>query len=107
MHWRSQLVDGDKCWYRSDRKLPNEDLIWSYGSKEFDEEDKVTGRKFFTPEGGIIRNYALSGLLCNSISTSVSAVAKYQQCADALNPRGGRRNAQAGKRRSRSRGPPR
>jgi hypothetical protein len=30
--------------------LPKEDLIWSYDSKEFDEEGKVTGRKFFTPE---------------------------------------------------------
>jgi hypothetical protein len=49
-HWRSQLVDGHKCWYRSDRKLPNEDLIWSYNSKEFDEEGKVTDRKFFTPD---------------------------------------------------------
>ena len=50
MHWQWQLVDGHKCWYRSDRKLPKEDLIWSYDSKEFDEEGKVTGRKFFTPE---------------------------------------------------------
>jgi len=50
MHWQWLFVDGHKCWYRSNRKLPKEELIWSYDSKEFDEEGKVTGRKFYTPE---------------------------------------------------------
>jgi hypothetical protein len=52
--WRWRMVDGRKCWFYSDRRLPKEDLVWEYDINEFNEpaEGGVAGRerKFYSPE---------------------------------------------------------
>ena len=45
-HWR--IIDGRKCWFRADKLLPKEDLIWSYEPRELDEGGVVTGRHHYT-----------------------------------------------------------
>ena len=45
-HWR--IIDGRKCWFRADKLLPKEDLIWSYEPGELDEGGVVTGRHHYT-----------------------------------------------------------
>jgi hypothetical protein len=47
-HWR--MVDGKKCYFRADRLLPREDLVWSYDAKQFDlnEGATVKGRRHYT-----------------------------------------------------------
>lgn len=49
-HWR--MVDKKKCYFRADRLLPREDLVWSYGTDQFDEEEgaNVKGRRHYNPE---------------------------------------------------------
>ena len=47
-HWR--MVDGKKCYFRADKLLPREDLVWSYDAKQFDlnEGATVKGRRHYT-----------------------------------------------------------
>ena len=45
-HWR--IIDGRKCWFRADKALPKENLIWSYEPHELDEGGVVTGRHHYT-----------------------------------------------------------
>jgi hypothetical protein len=47
-HWR--MVDGKKCYFRADKLLPREDLVWSYDAKQFDLNEGVTvkGRRHYT-----------------------------------------------------------
>jgi hypothetical protein len=33
-HWR--MVDGKKCYFRADKLLPREDLLWTYDAKQLD-----------------------------------------------------------------------
>ena len=49
-HWR--MVDGKKCYFRADRLLPREDLVWSYDAKQFDlnEGATVKGRRHYTAQ---------------------------------------------------------
>jgi hypothetical protein len=30
------MVDGKKCYFRADKLLPREDLVWSYDAKKLD-----------------------------------------------------------------------
>ena len=46
--WQWRIIDGRKCWFRADKQLPKEDLIWSYESRELDEGGVVTGRHHYT-----------------------------------------------------------
>jgi hypothetical protein len=47
-HWR--MVDGKKCYFRANKLLPREDLVWSYDAKQFDLNEGVTikGRRHYT-----------------------------------------------------------
>jgi hypothetical protein len=45
-HWRT--VDGRKCWFRANKLLPKEDLVWSYEPGELDQGGVVTGRRHYT-----------------------------------------------------------
>ena len=46
--WHLRIVDGRKCWFRADKLVPKEDLIWSYEPRELDEGGVVTGRHHYT-----------------------------------------------------------
>ena len=46
--WQWRIIDGRKCWFRGDKLLPKEDLIWSYEPRELDEGGVVTGRHHYT-----------------------------------------------------------
>jgi hypothetical protein len=48
-HWR--MVDGKKCYFRADKLLPREDLVWSFDAKQFDLDEGATvkGRRHYTP----------------------------------------------------------
>ena len=46
--WQWRMIDGRKCWFRADKLLPKEDLIWSYEPRELDEGGVVTGRHHYT-----------------------------------------------------------
>ena len=47
-HWR--MVDGKKCYFRANKLLPKEDLIWSYEAKQFDLDEGATvkGQRHYT-----------------------------------------------------------
>jgi hypothetical protein len=49
-HWR--MVDGKKCYFRADKLLPREDLVWSYDAKQLDLDEgaRVKGRRQYTPQ---------------------------------------------------------
>jgi hypothetical protein len=49
-HWR--MVDGKKCYFRADKLLPREDLVWSYDAKQLDLDEGATvkGRRHYTPQ---------------------------------------------------------
>jgi hypothetical protein len=49
-HWR--MVDGKKCYFRADKLLPRENLVWSYDAKQLDLDEgaTVTGRRHYTPQ---------------------------------------------------------
>jgi hypothetical protein len=44
-HWR--MVDGKKCYFRADKLLPREDLVWSYDAKKLDLDEGTTVRGQF------------------------------------------------------------
>ncbi len=48
-HWR--MVDGKKCYFRADKLLPREDLVWSYDAKQLDLDEGATvkARRHYTP----------------------------------------------------------
>ena len=48
-HWR--MVDGKKCYFRADKLLPREDLLWTYDAKQLDLDEGVTvkGRRHYAP----------------------------------------------------------
>ena len=46
--WQWRMIDRRKCWFRADKVLPKEDLIWSYEPRELDEGGVVTGRHHYT-----------------------------------------------------------
>jgi len=46
--WQWRIIDGRKCWFRADKALPKENLIWSYEPHELDEGGVVTGRHHYT-----------------------------------------------------------
>ena len=50
LRWRSRVVEGRKCWYLARSVLPKSDLLWEYDQDEFNEDGKVTGRRFYSPE---------------------------------------------------------
>jgi hypothetical protein len=47
-HWR--MVEGKKCYFRADKLLPKEDLVWSYDAKQFDRDEGATvkGQRHYT-----------------------------------------------------------
>src|SRR6516162_10909883 len=47
-HWR--MVDGKKCYFRANKLVPKEDLVWSYDAKQFDlnEGATVKGQRHYT-----------------------------------------------------------
>src|SRR6202022_971169 len=49
-HWR--MVDGKKCYFRADKLLPREDLVWSYDAKQLDLDEGATvkGRRHYPPQ---------------------------------------------------------
>ena len=49
-HWR--MVDGKKCYFRADKLLPRENLVWSYDAKQLDLEEGATirGQRHYTPQ---------------------------------------------------------
>jgi hypothetical protein len=49
-HWR--MVDEKKCYFRADKLLPRENLIWSYDAKQLDLDEGATvrGRRHYTPQ---------------------------------------------------------
>jgi hypothetical protein len=49
-HWR--MVDGKKCYFRADKLLPRENLVWSYEAKQLDLDEGATvrGRRHYTPQ---------------------------------------------------------
>jgi hypothetical protein len=49
-HWR--MVDGKKCYFRADKLLPREDLVWSYDAKklDLDEGTTVRGQRHYAPQ---------------------------------------------------------
>lgn len=48
--WQYRTVDGRKCWFYSNRLLPQSDLIWSYRSHDFDADVRVIERRYYWPE---------------------------------------------------------
>jgi hypothetical protein len=46
------MVDGKKCYFRADKLLPRENLVWSYDAKQLDLDEgaTVTGRRQYTPQ---------------------------------------------------------
>jgi len=48
-HWR--MVDGKKRYFRADKLLPREDLLWTYDAKQLDLDEGATvkGRRYYTP----------------------------------------------------------
>jgi hypothetical protein len=59
-HWR--MVDGKKCYFRADKLLPRENLVWSYDAKQLDLDEGATirGQRHYTPQelkatGGVER----------------------------------------------------
>jgi hypothetical protein len=48
-HWR--MVDGKKCYFRTDKLLPRRELLWSFDVKQFDVKEGATvkGRRHYTP----------------------------------------------------------
>jgi hypothetical protein len=48
-HWR--MVDGKKCYFRADKLLPRQDLVWSYDAKQLDLDEGATvkARRHYTP----------------------------------------------------------
>ena len=49
-HWR--MVDGKKCYFRADKFLPREDLIWSYDAKQLDLDEGATVKADGTTRAG-------------------------------------------------------
>jgi hypothetical protein len=49
-HWR--MVDGKKCYFRADKLLPREDLLWTYDANQLDLDQGATvkGRRHYTPQ---------------------------------------------------------
>src|SRR6476469_9658966 len=49
-HWR--MVDGKKCYFRADKLLPREDLVWSYDAKKLDLDEGATvrGQRHYAPQ---------------------------------------------------------
>ena len=49
-HWR--LVDGKRCYFRADKLLPRDNLIWNYEGKQLDLDEGATvrGRRHYTPQ---------------------------------------------------------
>ena len=49
-HWR--MVDGKKCYFRANKLLPKEDLVWSYDAKQFDRDEggTVKGQRHYTAQ---------------------------------------------------------
>ncbi len=49
-HWR--MVDGRKCYFRSNRLLPADQLLWSFDAKQFDADEGATvkGQRHYTPQ---------------------------------------------------------
>ena len=49
-HWRT--VDGKKCYFRADKLLPREDLVWSYDAKQLDLDEGATvkSRRHYTQQ---------------------------------------------------------
>ena len=49
-HWR--MVDGKKCYFRADKLLSRDNLIWSYEAKQLDLDEGATvrGRRHYTPQ---------------------------------------------------------
>jgi hypothetical protein len=47
-HWR--MVDGKKCYFRADKLLPREDLLWTYDANQLDLDQGATvkGRRHYT-----------------------------------------------------------
>src|ERR1700738_4831861 len=47
-HWR--MVDGKRCYFRADKLLPKENLVWSYDAKQLDlnEGATVKGQRHYT-----------------------------------------------------------
>jgi hypothetical protein len=43
-------VDGKKCYFRANKLLPKEDLVWSYDAKQFDLDEGATvkGQRHYT-----------------------------------------------------------
>jgi hypothetical protein len=49
--WQWRKVDGQQCWFYSNRLLPVTDLIWSFTEEEFNSDiDRVIERKFYLPD---------------------------------------------------------
>ena len=46
------LQDGKKCYFRADKLLPREDLVWSYDAKklDLDEGTTVRGQRHYAPQ---------------------------------------------------------
>jgi hypothetical protein len=44
------MVDGKKCYFRANKLLPKEDLVWSYDAKQFDLDEgaRVKGQRHYT-----------------------------------------------------------
>ena len=49
-HWR--MVDGKKCYFRADKLLPREDLLWTYDANQLDLDQGATvkGRRHYTSQ---------------------------------------------------------
>src|ERR1700724_260834 len=49
--WQWRMVDKKKCYFRADKLLPREDLVWSYDTKQLDIDEGATvkGRRHYTP----------------------------------------------------------
>jgi hypothetical protein len=49
-HWR--MVDGKKCYFRADKLLPRDDLVWSYDAKKLDLDEGATvrGQRHYAPQ---------------------------------------------------------
>ena len=46
------MVNGKKCYFRAEKLLPREDLVWSYDAKQLDLDEGATvkGRRHYTPQ---------------------------------------------------------
>jgi hypothetical protein len=46
------MVDGKKCYFRADKLLPRENLVWSYDAKQLDLDAGATirGQRHYTPQ---------------------------------------------------------